>query len=159
MSDGEIAALLAELRPLRSVMLDQLEILGELGFVPKDRVAAIRAGSGSLDAARDAVAIGGLFAEFEGALANKHPFTPEQLATVSRLGNSLVAVLSPTGAKEGPAVQRDEAAIRDALYAELLTRYEALREAAVATFGLKELDTHVPPAHSRLAKKTVKKPV
>lgn len=149
MSDGEIAALLAEVRPLRKVTLAQLDIFATLGLVPPERVAAIRAGSGPLDSARDAVAIAGLFTEFAGALAKKHPFTADQLATLADLGNRLVRAMAPEAAKGGPAALAREASIRDALYGEILERYEGARELGVIAYGLRGLDGAVPPAHAR----------
>jgi hypothetical protein len=149
MSDGEIAALLAEVRPLRKLTLLQLDVFAGLSLVPADRVATIRSGSGPLDSARDAVAIAGVFAEFSGAIAGKHPFTDEQIATLAHLGNTLVRAMTPTAAKEGPATAGSEATLRDAFYGEVIERYEAARELGVIGFGLKELDAQVPPAHAR----------
>ena len=149
MSDGEIGALLAEVRPLRKLTLIQLDVFAGLSLVPADRVATIRSGSGPLDTARDAVAIAGVFAEFSGAIAGKHPFTDEQLATLAHLGNTLVRAMTPTAAKEGPATIGGEAALRDAFYGEVIERYEAARELGVIAFGLKEFDAQVPPAHAR----------
>src|SRR5207248_90413 len=80
--------------------LQQLEILGALDIVPRERVAAIRSGKGPLDTARDAVAIAGMYTddEFAAAVANKHPFTPAQLRALADDGNWLVGQLNPKGA-------------------------------------------------------------
>ena len=156
LSDGEIAALLAEVRPIRKQALAQLDIFAALGLVPADRVATIRAGTGPIDTARDAVAIVGLFEEFSASIGTKHPFTEEHFATLTRTGNALLRVLVPEAAKEGPATMGSEAAVRDAFYGELLERYETARELGVLVFGIKELDAHLPLAHARVAAKPKK---
>ncbi len=158
LSDGEIAALLAEVRPVRKLTLGQLDIFAELGLVPAERVATIRAGTGPIDTARDAVAIVGLFEEFAASIGTKHPFTEEHFATLTRAGNALLRLLVPEAAKDGPATIGSEAAVRDALYGEVLERYETARELGVAVFGIKGLDTHLPKAHTRVAAKKVSDP-
>jgi hypothetical protein len=148
LADGEVPAALAELRPLRLLGLGQLDVLAGLGLIPADRVAKIREGRGNVDAARDGVAIPGLFAEFEKEIGGKHPFTAEHFDTMSRLGNQLIRALLPQGAKAVKEAPAAEALLRDAFYGEVLERYESARELAVVAFGLRDLDENVPLAHA-----------
>jgi hypothetical protein len=148
-STGEIQDHLAKLRPLRELTLRQLEIHAELGLAPDDRVRAIRSGTGPLDAARDAVAIAGLYHELRGTLDGKHPFTKAQLTALADHGQWLLHQLKPTGATSSPA-ERDEASVvRDRFWTLIAARHEHLREAGVAAFGLRALDENVPPLGAR----------
>jgi hypothetical protein len=148
-SQGEIAERLGRVRMLRELTLQQLEIFGALGLVPADRVRAIRAGTGPLDTARDAVAITGMFVEFAEAVSGKHPFTPEHFTTLSTEGSWLVRELQPQRAIRVKDERDGAAVIRDRLWTLLQRRYEALREAAVVLFGLRRLDEYVPLLQAR----------
>jgi hypothetical protein len=148
-SDGQIAAQLAAVRPMRELTLRQLEIFAELGMAPADRVRAIREGGGPIDTARDAVAIAALFHELGAAVAHKHPFAPAYLAQLAAHGEALLAALKPEGAPSAKAAPDPAANLRDRLFTLISVRYELLREAGVAAFGLKALDEHVPPLGSR----------
>lgn len=148
---GGIDERLATLRPMREAGVRQLEVFSILGLLPKEVPAAIRRGKGSLDAARDAQAIVGVFHDHKAAFEGKHPFTAEQLHKLGEDGDWLVAALKPTKAKTAP-VERDPAAIlRDQFFALLSQRHDALREAGVVVFGLKNLDDHIPPLGARTA--------
>ena len=150
-SPGEIAERLARLGPVREMTLLQLEIFGALGLVPVDRVRAIRSGTGKLDTARDAVAIAGMYVEFASVVTGKHPFTEEHFDILVQDGNWLVQELRPGGALRVRVERSEEALLRDRLWTLLLRRHDALREAAVALFGLRRLDEAVPPLQARQA--------
>ena len=150
-SAGEIDERLGAMRPMRKAALKQLDVFALLGLIPRDVPAAIRRGIGSLDAARDAQAIVGVFHDHKAVLEGKHPFSPEQLRKLGEDGDWLVAALKPKNAKDAP-VDRDPAAVlRDQFFAVLGQRHEALRHAGVVVFGLKNLDRHIPPLGARVA--------
>ncbi len=149
-STGEVDERLAEVRPMREAGLKQLEVFSLLGLLSKEIPAAIRRGKGLLDTARDAQAIVGVFHDNKAVFDGKHPFTPEHLRKLGENGDWLVAALKPTNAKGAP-VERDPASIlRDQFGALLAERYDALREAGVVVFGLKNLDERIPPLASRV---------
>lgn len=102
-----------------------------------------------LDTARDAQAIVGVFHDNKAVFDGKHPFTPEHLRRLGENGDWLVAALKPRTPRE-PLAERDPASIlRDQFGALLAERYDALREAGVVVFGLKNLDERIPPLASR----------
>ena len=155
---AELEDRLASLRPMREAGLRQLEVFSLLGHLDKEIPAAIRRGTGPLDAARDAQAIVGVFHDHKAAFDGKHPFTPEQLRKLGEDGDWLVAALKPANAKGAP-VERDPAAVlRDQLFALVSARHDALREAGVVVFGLKNLDDHIPPLGARQATPRTKRP-
>ena len=148
-STREIDAALTTLRPLRATTLNFLETAAELGLVPAGRVRAIRAGSGKLDQARDAVAIVALFREYEAALAGKHPFSAAQLKTLAERGDWLVQTLRPSrGVPSTASARTPEARDRDRLVKVLEGRYDQLRTAGVVCFGIRDVDAKVPPLWS-----------
>ncbi len=148
-STREIDAALAIVRPLRSLTLSYLEIAAALNLVPAGRVCAIREGSGKLDEARDCVAIVALFRECATALANRHPFTDEQLATLATKGTWLVQHITPTnGFVTTAPLGKAERLDRDRLLRLLEERYDQLRVAGVVCFGLRDVDAKVPPLWS-----------
>jgi hypothetical protein len=100
LSAGEIEKMLAEGAPWRELMLTFLEVAAHplINLLPRERVAAVRAGKGKLDQAQDFVAIPGLLAEFGAALAGKHPFPPEKIDLLATLGGTLVKHVRPGNA-------------------------------------------------------------
>lgn len=157
-SPQEIRAHQASLRPSRRQTLQYLEVVAELGLVPADRVRDIRANSGALDEAHDAVAIAALFNEYASALQNKHPFPPEQLKQLAADGNWLVQQLTPKGAVPGKQARSPEAIARDQLWTELGRRYDLLFMAGVAIWGRRKVEEHVPPLHQRVPTPAKPKP-
>jgi len=105
-SAGEIEERLIALRPLREAGLRQLETFALLGLLDKDVPAAIRRGRGSLDTARDAQAIVGVFHDHAAVFEGKHPFTAEQLRKLGEDGDFLVTALKPAKAKDAPEIGR-----------------------------------------------------
>jgi hypothetical protein len=102
----QIAAKLAELRVWRPLLLAQLELLAHprVGLASQKEVAAIRAGVGALDEARDAVALAALFTRDRAKLAGKHPFSDETIQEVRALGDWLLSQLrSSRSAIDSPA--------------------------------------------------------
>lgn len=83
---------------LRDLLLSPLETAAKFNLIPEERVTAIRAGSGGLDTALDVISAVAVYREFDKALANKTPMTFELLDEAQKLGNKLVAQITPTKA-------------------------------------------------------------
>ncbi|WP_437922751.1 hypothetical protein WMF37_27380 [Sorangium sp. So ce291] len=149
-SEREIEARLEKFRPMRDLTLRQLEIFAELKLVPRQRVAAIRRGSGPVDSARDGVDIAGMFHEFAEPLDGKHPFSPDYLSVMAEHASWLIVQLRPRGAQQRPSERSPEAVVRDQFWTVIHQRHDHLREAGVAVFGLRQLDAHVPPIGARI---------
>ncbi len=149
LSTGQISSLLAEQSPWRLLMLDQLDVLAspQIGLVPTERVAAIRAGSGPLDRAEDFVAVAGLYREYEGALAGKHPFTAAQLDRIAEVGATLLQHMRPGNAPKAPSVRGPEALLCDRFGALVAQRYEHLLLLASVGFGTTRADAVMPALH------------
>jgi hypothetical protein len=148
-SAREVEAALNAIRPLRDATLRYLEVVADLGLVPAGRVRAIRAGSGMLDEARDAVAIVALFKECHAALINRHPFTAAHFKELAEKGAWLVQTITPSnGVASTVSARTPEALDRDRLVRLLESRYDALRTAGVVCFGIRDVDAKVPPLWS-----------
>jgi hypothetical protein len=152
LSRGEIADMLREGSPWRELTLSFLEIVSHplLALVPRERVAAVRKGTGKLDSARDFVAIPGLFAEFAGALEGKHPFPPETLERLGVLGSALVAEMQPGGAVVAAAPRSPEAILRDQLAKLVEDGYDALQVIATVALGKRAADEMLPALRTKV---------
>lgn len=149
LSSGQISALLAEQSPWRLLMLDQLDVLAspQIGLVPAERVAAIRAGSGSLDRAEDFVAVAGLYREYGPAIAGRHPFTAAHLDRIAEVGAALLQHMRPGNAPKAPAERSPEAQLRDRFGALVTQRYAHLLMLASVGFGTAKADAVMPSLH------------
>lgn len=142
-----------ELLALREPLLLQAEVFAHLGLLPNDRVAQIRGGKGLFDAAQDGVALSDLYAEYRDRLAGKHPFGDAQLARVAALGQALLQVITPDGARSPiPAAAAAAMDDRDRIYSLLVLRHAELRKAGFYLFG-EQVDDKVPPLGARLGKR------
>lgn len=150
-SRSDIEAALARVSDPRELTLSYLEIVAKLGLVDATRVRDIRAGSGKLDKARDCVDIAGVFADYEHALAGKHPFSAHYLEEMRATGAYLVQVLTPSGAVRDRGARPPEADLRDRMFQAVRARYDDLEKAAVQLWGLREAVDRVPAmlAHER----------
>ncbi len=146
LSTGEIETLVREGTPWREVTLGYLEVVSHplVNLVPQDRVRAIRAGTGKIDKARDFVSIAGVFAEFESALAGKHPFDAAQLDRLATLGGALVQQLVPGNAPSPIAKRTPESIVRDQLAALVEDRYDHLQVIATVALGKRGADALLP---------------
>jgi hypothetical protein len=150
LSAGEIEKMLNEGAPARELMLRFLEVASHplLGLLPRERVAAVRAGTGKLDQAQDFVAIPGLFAEFKSTLGGKHPFSPEMIERLGELGSTLIKHVRP-GKANGEAVKRSpESILRDQFAAMVADRYDYLQTLAVVALGKRRTDELLPALRS-----------
>ncbi|WP_437616217.1 hypothetical protein WMF20_20845 [Sorangium sp. So ce834] len=153
LSAGEIDRMLAEGAPWRELMLTYLEVASHplLGLLPRERVAAVRAGAGKLDKARDFVALPGLFAEFAGALAGKHPFPADKLDLLATLGGALVQQVRPGNALAAVPKRTGESILRDQLAALVAERYDHLQVLAAVALGKRKADELLPALRAAVA--------
>ncbi|MFO0762009.1 MAG: hypothetical protein U0359_36550 [Byssovorax sp.] len=142
---ADVEKRLAQMRPMREAALRQLEVFALLDLIPAHVPAAIRKGSGPLDAAQDAVAIPSVFQDNEELIGHRHPFTSAMLKKLGEDGSFLVERLAPLEEAREAADQSPEALAQDQLWALLRARHEALRVAGALLFGLSALDAQVPP--------------
>jgi hypothetical protein len=150
-SKADISQKLLRLRKLREPMLLIAEGLAEWGILPAERVAAIRAGKGAIDAARDGIALEALYREFEPLLRNKHPFGESDLKEVAELGNQLVRSITPDGGRHRLEAPSEETGVRDRLYTLLVRRHSELRKVGHYLYG-DAMGEHVPPLSARIAR-------
>ncbi|MEP7119675.1 MAG: hypothetical protein ABJE95_02150 [Byssovorax sp.] len=150
LSAGEIEKMLAEGAPFRELMLSFLEIAAHplLNLLPRERVAAVRAGTGKLDKAEDFVAIPGLLAEFESALAGKHPFPAATIDLLATLGGTLVKQLRPGNAIAEVAKRTKESILRDQLASMVVDRYDHLQVLTTIALGKRKADALLPALRS-----------
>jgi hypothetical protein len=155
-STGEIETALDKVSEPRELTLSYLEIVGALGIVDEKRVADIRAGSGKLDKAQDCVDIGAMFDDQASALAGKHPFPSGYVAAMASTGAWLVQHLTPKGAVRDRANRSQEADMRDRFYKAVRERYDDLEKVAVALWGLRGAEEHIPAllSHEHAKKET-----
>lgn len=153
LSAGEIQAMLSEGAPWRALMLDFLEVASHplVGLLPRERVAAVRAGTGRLDMAQDYVALPGLFTEFGEALAGKHPFPPAALARLGELGGALVQTMRPKQAGALKLARPLEAILRDRFAWLVAERYDHLGVLAAAAVGKRKADALLPALRSSVS--------
>lgn len=153
LSTGEIEAMLREGSPWRDLMLRFLEVASHplLDLLPRERVAAVRSGTGKLDMARDFVALPGLFAEFEASLAGKHPFPPQPIARLAELGSTLVQVVRPGRSTNNRPARPAEAILRDQLAWLVTERYDQLGVIATVAVGKRKADALLPALRSTAA--------
>ena len=149
----EIDAKLKELAVLREAMLLVAEGLAVHGLLQKRAVEQIRSGKGQYDLAMDGRALCDLYTEHKAALAGKHPFTDAEIKRVGELGQELMRVITPDGARlatQDDAVKAAED--RDRLYSLLCERHADLRKAGFYLFG-EEVDQKVPILGARAGRK------
>lgn len=154
LSKGEIEQMLSEGAPWRDLLLRYLEVVSHplLNLVPQERVAAIRSGTGKLDQAQDFTALPGLFAEYSGALAGKHPFPAEKIDLLATLGGALLQHVKP-GRAEVVSKRTGEAILRDQFAQLVADRYDRLQVMAAVALGKRQADALLPALRSGVASK------
>lgn len=93
-SESQKAELIEKISPLREGMLIQAEALAHVGLLDKATVANIRAGSGNLDKANDAVALAALFSMAWDRVVGKTTVTLDDIELAADLGPQLIIALS-----------------------------------------------------------------
>jgi hypothetical protein len=115
--------LLAEASPLRERMLLSAELLANCGLLKAGTVAAIRRGTGRLDAAQDLAALATLFSSEWPSIESKVPVTRADVERAAELGKQLLDAL-------GRRQQRtDGSAEPGELETQLAKAYELFRRA------------------------------
>ncbi|MEO7331302.1 MAG: hypothetical protein ABI193_22190, partial [Minicystis sp.] len=139
--------------PWRELILTFLEVAAHplINLLPRERVAAVRAGKGKLDQAQDFVAIPGLFAEFAEALEGKNPFPPERLDLLATLGGTLVRHIRPGNAIAEVSKRGKESILRDQLASMVVNRYDDLQVIASLALGKRKADALLPALRSAVA--------
>lgn len=113
-------------------------------------VATIEAGKGYYDHGQDGVSLASLFRREAAQIAGLHPFTPEHLDTMERLGAWVASHVTPEGARPKPrATVGVSPELRDRLWTLLKLRHAELRKAGMELFGEDALDERVPRLNSR----------
>lgn len=149
----EIDAKLKELAVLREAMLLVAEGLAVHGLLQKRAVEQIRSGKGQYDLAMDGRALCDLYTEHKATLAGKHPFTEAEIKRIGELGQELMRVITPDGARLATQDEAVKAAEdRDRLYSLLCERHADLRKAGFYLFG-EEVDQKVPTLGARAGRK------
>jgi hypothetical protein len=126
--------------------------LAKRGKLPKDEVAAIRAGTGKYDMASDVVALVHLYRREAKAIAGFHPFTEAEFTPVLASAMWLLENLTPHGAranKPAPASSADDDF--DRLWTMLDDLYGGLRVAGYYLFR-DDFDRKTPHLGSRVVK-------
>lgn len=151
LSENQLSALLTEARPLRQNLLGSAESLANFGLFPETTVSAIREGSGTLDVAKDLIALAALFQSNWEQVAGKVPFERELVTQASVLGTRL---LRAAGAQEvGEArvnTALDWPSLRERTFRLLVNTYEVLRRAtAYVRWEQGDAATFTPSLHAR----------
>lgn len=148
---AEIAEKLRSLQYWREPMLMIAEALAMLGLLPPERVRLIRAGKGTIDAARDGIALEALYVDHDAVIGGKHPFTRANLAEVAATGHWLLLNVTPDGGR--PLAQpeiTESSLLRDRFWYLVSERHAVLRKAGMYLLGDEDLDACVPPLQSRM---------
>ncbi|WP_148313881.1 hypothetical protein [Sorangium cellulosum] len=153
-SPGTAKKLLKRAHELRDVLLSAAVALMKAGVLPAQRVKKIMAGSGARDMVQDCVDLAQLFRDHAADLRGKTAVTRAQIDEASTVGDQLLALLRPKGAKaKTPAAVKDAVEARDRLWTLLSLRHEEQLRRAGMWLWVDKVDEHVPPLLSRAARK------
>jgi hypothetical protein len=148
-SDGEVSALLAEARTLRSLLLSVAAALVLGGHLPGQAVDKIRAGSGFIDLARDCVELAALYRKHPDCLQQQKLVDATQLDRAAEIGAELLDRLKPSGSRSTPARSDGDAVeARDRLASLLVACHRDLRRAGYWLWA-DQVDAHVPYLQAR----------
>lgn len=136
-------------RVLRRKLLRVVQGLVGFDLVPQATVDHIVKGSGSIDTARDLLALAKVFRDDAAKLSGKHPVDEATLSEAEQLGSELLQALRPASGKrfaKPNAIVRDRMVER--LYTLLSRAYGEVERAAGALWGL-DAGKHVPSLRAR----------
>lgn len=145
---------LAEAYQLRALLLAEARLQRLRGKLPAKTLRAIEAGSGSIDAAQDCVALAAALR----ALSKKGvklSVTGAELRRAAELGASLVTSLAPGAARKKRAVDPERAAqvaLRDRLWTLLVRAYDRVLRVAAWRWQ-DDAGEHAPALQSRRSRK------
>lgn len=153
-SPGTTKKLLKRAHELRDVLLSAAVALMKAGVLPTQKVKKIMAGTGARDVVQDCVDLAQLFRDYAAEVRGKTAVTRAQIDEAAAVGNELLALLKPKGARaKAPAAVRDAVEARDRLFTLLSQRHgEQLRRAGMWLW-VDKVDEHVPPLLSRVTRK------
>lgn len=142
---AEVRASLQRAAALRGVLLANLDGAARAGVVPAAAVQKIREGRGPFDTAGDCVACAALYRKYAAALKGKTPVSAAEVKEAALVGDALLAVLQPKGARPKAKAAELKAAIalRDRLATLLAQGHAELRRAGGWLFG-EQRDARVP---------------
>ncbi|XXX71631.1 hypothetical protein WMF30_28700 [Sorangium sp. So ce134] len=153
-SPGTAKKLLKRAHEIRDVLLSAAVALMKAGVLPAQKVKKIMAGSGARDMVQDCVDLAQLFRDHAAEIRGKTAVTRAQIDEASTVGNQLLALLKPKGAKaKTPAAVKDAVEARDRLWTLLSLRHEEQLRRAGMWLWVDKVDEHVPPLLSRAARK------
>ncbi|HEX4515506.1 MAG TPA: hypothetical protein VH054_18295 [Polyangiaceae bacterium] len=155
---SDLPSLLARGRALRKLLLDAASALATAGLLPAAKVDAIRAGTSSLDSARDCVDLAAVFRANAARLKGKHAVTNEQIGDAATVGTELIKLLKPVKKEKAPELASSQDA-RDKLWSLLCERHVEARRLGMFVW-VDDVDAHVPSlqAHRGGAHKKPKQP-
>lgn len=133
-------------RVLRRKLLRVVQALAGFDLVPQATVDHVVKGSGSIDTARDLLALAKVFRDDAAKLSGKHPVDEATLSEAEQLGSALLQALRPAAGKrfaKPNAIVRDRMVER--LYTPLSRAYGEVERATGALWGL-DAGKHVPTA-------------
>jgi hypothetical protein len=130
-SASTLPALLEEAGRIRADLLLGAETLAHFGLVSRERVAAIRAGSGHLDTANDLVQLSALFGEIWDVARDHTPVIRPMVDRAAELGLKLHAVLGSRRLDDPLAPAPDPRRTRERGFTLLVKAYDACTRAVV----------------------------
>lgn len=139
-SASDVGKLYGEIAPLRGLLLDSASALARKGLVDAAAVAAIRKGTGNVDAAQDCLALVHLFRGAAAKLAGKTCVEESDLLAAETKATALLAAI---GVK-APGQAGELAGDRDLLWAAVNRAYDAALKVAKYQWGDAWAD-HAPP--------------
>ncbi|KYF78275.1 hypothetical protein BE17_13145 [Sorangium cellulosum] len=153
-SPGTVKTLLKRAHELRDVLLSAAVALMKAGVLPAQKVRKIMAGSGARDMVQDCIDLAQLFRDHAAETRGKTAATRAQIDEAATVGNQLLALLKPKGAKaKTPVAVKDAVEARDRLWTLLSLRHEEQLRRAGMWLWVDKVDEHVPPLLSRAARK------
>jgi hypothetical protein len=128
-SASMLPALLEEAGRIRADLLLGAETLAHFGLVSRERVAAIRAGSGHLDTANDLVQLSTLFGEIWDVARDRTPILRPMVDRAAELGLKLHAMLGSRRLEDPLAPTPDPRRTRDRGFTLFVGAYDACTRA------------------------------
>lgn len=148
-SDGEVSALMAEARTLRSLLLSTASALALPGHLPAAAVDKIRAGVGFIDMARDCIELALLYKKHPASLTQQQLVSMTELDRAAEVGAELLERLKPMGSHKTPAPGESTATVeRNRLASLLVACHRDLRRAGYWLWA-DQVDAHVPYLQAR----------
>ncbi|WP_437893280.1 hypothetical protein [Sorangium sp. So ce124] len=156
-SPGTTKKLLQRAHELRDLLLSAAVALMKAGVLPAQRVKKIMAGSGARDMVQDCVDLAQLFRDHAAEVRGKTAITRAQIDETAAIGDQLLSLLKPKGAKaKAPEPVKSAVDARDRLWTLLSRRHEEQLRRAGMWLWIGEVDAHVPPLLARTARKAKK---